>query len=158
IVVRNPEWTDRWRTLMARDLRYENADEIPEAFLKLDAVRNVSVREDGHVRAAVGTTTIEAPKPNGGSGDAPRREQATVSQEICTWTGESLGAPSMHDDENKHRVEVCGDYDLAIARAVDSPTDGRRPPPLREGRSYVFGARAYFLNGCGIPLKDAFHR
>src|SRR6185503_18015361 len=96
-------WEDRWRTLTARDLTYVNA--IHPGFLGLDAVSRVRDRDDGHVRVGVSTTTLTG-KPNTPQKpeETKGRQQVTVNPQLFTWTGESLGAPSMHGGQDADRV------------------------------------------------------
>lgn len=161
-------WPDRtrWRSLVARDVGYHTGD-IPEKFASDPLVTRTRGREDGHVRHA--------------RGEARYLDQnnelvvRTEFQTLFTWTGESLGAPSLHheacvNNENPDARTVVPrpDLDLAIGITYDLPNANRTPPaegqpapldrrpaPLREGAAYLFGARALFVNGCGLSLDDA---
>jgi hypothetical protein len=150
----------RWRSLVARDVAYHTGD-ISEDFASLPAVTRARDREDGHVRQARGETTFRD--------ENDRPLPLTVDfQTLFTWTGESLGAPSLHhetcvntDNPDARTVVPCPELDLAIGITYNLPQEDkkapidRRPAPLREGSAYLVGARTLFVNGCSLSLSDA---
>ena len=162
------DWPDstRWRCLTAREVNYPDA--ALQAYQQNPDVQSVSYREDGHVRAMTGTFVTQSP------GSDPN--QTTIDNPtLFTWTGESLGLPGVPDPRPPGQtlagsvpcapVAYGGDgtmvypdpnKDLAVSISFDLPSKGnRRPAPLREQRSYVFGARLYLTHGCGIKLDAA---
>jgi hypothetical protein len=138
----------RWRTLMGRDIGFG----IDPDFLAHDAVRRVRARDEGHVGHAVWT------KESGGSLDV------VTPVEVAAWMGESLAAPVNTGAPECREVWIDPACDLAVDVSVNlpGPPSGseldRRPPPLRFGRGYYFGARLKFVNGCGLSFDDAVKR
>jgi hypothetical protein len=157
------EWKnrDRWRTLMARSLGY--GGDIDSAFLALPAIKSQRSRDDGHCRAMVREDKLTVDNPGG----------KWAHEELFVWTGESLAVPHLNDVRIKRKyarcsestthpgIELCPD-DLTVTLEYDLPRRSeatyRFPPPLREGRNYMFGARLHFLNGCCLSFEDARER
>jgi|GEM_PF-5547535 len=136
----------RWRPLVARQIGYGAT--IPGEFLRLDQVRNVSHRDDGHVRPGLSQGGVRC-------------------EQLFMWSGESLGLP-VPDTKAESLPQKQGEpKQLRIPLAAQSgmlpidlefsfpPESERRPVPLREGRSYMFGARLCTMNGGGISFDDA---
>jgi len=146
---------ERWRPMSARKLEYKHRDLA--AFAKELAVE-VRTREEGHVRLARSQKDVQT--------DTGPRRQITAFQELLTWTGESLGTPALHHqfkvdetDPLKQEAPLDKTNDLGISIDFDLPDERDvRPLPLRERRAYVFGARAYLVNGCGVPFLNARSR
>jgi hypothetical protein len=145
-------WNDRnrWRSLMCRDVTYGERH-IPKAFQ--NAIQSVRDRNDGVVQpmAAVNHT-----------GDS---RIAVAHHDLFSWSGESLAVQALpkpresDEDEEGRTVEPNPDLDLAIDVDFDLPKETpRRPAPLRHERGYLFGARACFVNGCGLSLPAAIAR
>jgi hypothetical protein len=143
----------RWRSLAGRVVGYQDID---GAFLKFCA--DVRDRDDGRTMAA--TSKAEYTDENG------VKQQIHVNNQLFMWTGEGLGVPSLQHERVVHNelpdrqtAHADARFDLGVNLTFDIPhlqqDRARRPPPLREGRSYIFGARAHLINGCGVPLKDA---
>jgi hypothetical protein len=127
----------RWRSLVGRSLEFDGA--IDDEFL----AKNFNAeREHGHTRSPIG------------------RQPGTIlqRQEMFVWTGESLAAPAPKEREAQS-MPADSTNDLPIGMTYGLPTTNPRSPlslpPLREGRAYVFGASAMFVNGCGLTIDDA---
>lgn len=149
----------RWRPLVARDIGYpfsETRPNVHPAFIL--AIQPQRSRDDGVVRSMVGSTRY--------TDEQGTTETIKFIDELFTWTGESLAIPSLHQERLIHctlpepqKAYLDPRFDLGIDLTYDLP-DGsgdasRCSPPLREGYQYMFGARACFLNGCGLTLKEA---
>src|SRR5262249_21711310 len=92
---------------------------------------------------------------------------------VFTWTGESLAIPhvdELHVDRGSQKRGRVVHYpgiplypaDLTVDLIYDLPPKDddayRKPPPLRENRGYMFGARVHFLNGCCLDFAEARSR
>ena len=155
---RSRSWSDcsRWRSLVAREVGFPSSEGLPNVhpeFLATLGTRRE--RDDGVIRTVTGKTThIDEGIPV---------ETTKFIDELFTWTGESLAVPSMHHDVSSRDpriTHVDPRFDLGIPLTYDIPIGSdhdshRCPPPLREGCDYTFGARACFLNGCGLTLDEA---
>jgi hypothetical protein len=147
----------RWRTLVARSLNYGR--DVDRQFLLHDAIKRQRVRDDGCVRPMIRQDEAEYRK--------------VAHPELFTWTGESLAVP--HVDElqikpqqkgNRKVVSYSGiplaPADLTVDLIYDLPAKEeetyRKPPPLRENRGYMFGARVLLLNGCCLDFHEATNR
>jgi hypothetical protein len=160
----NDTWTDadRWRSLMGRELSFPGTPNVPEAFLK--AVSHLKERDDGRARSAKGVSKYKA-----GARDDQTETVVHHDRRVFTWSGESLGTPSMQHEQPVNVVDLgqqrvcvdpCLDLGINIAFAVPRGTQEgtlRCPPPLREHTNYMVGARACWMNGCGPSLDDARH-
>lgn len=148
-------WTnpDRWRSLMYRDLKYGNED-VPTEFQEANPAyrdRNDGFAQPTTAKNATDSFNLQAPY-----------------QEVFSWGGESLAVqalrkplvPVCDGDDPEERNTFPDPYrDLAINLDIDLPSEpGRRIPPLRYKRGYVFGARACYVNGCGLGLDGAIAR
>jgi hypothetical protein len=143
--------TDRWRSLMCRDLKF-GTRYIDSSFAKQ---HQIAAREDSHVRTPQGETRY---RDKGGELHVESKHE-----QLWRWTGESFGPPSLHGDgstvnQNPRKVKPNPDLDLAIDLTINLPAEddeARHPPPLRDGMSIVVGGRAYLVNGCGLRLDEA---
>jgi len=152
--------TGRWRSLTAKTVTYPNADDMPADYLNLANVRAFAEREHGQVRPMLATRQ--------GTSSLTGEHTAVVAahQTLFTWTGDSLALRARQDVAYKADINAPDNTwildpakDLAIDVDTDIPTSGPgRPPPLRESRAYMFGARARFANGCGVSLQHAVTR
>jgi hypothetical protein len=150
--------SERWRTLMARTVHHGR--DIDSAFYQEPSVRKQHERDDGHVKLMVRI-------PGDG---ALKRE---VHEEFFTWTGESLAIPHIEsaimpklakgqkNTIGKNEIGICP-RSLTVDTVYDLPKENeesyRKPPPLREGREYMFGARVRYLNGCTLSFHNAVKR
>jgi len=158
--------TGRWRSLVGREVGYFRPTEqngqattehrdIEADFLRSPEVRSRRAREDGYVQPM---TQLKE--------DAAGQVILEHHDVLFAWQGDTLGLPALADGDPKTGEPPLGATlrpnpadDLAIDVVVDLPADpARYPPPLRAGRSYVFGARAVLTNGCGLDLPDAERR
>jgi hypothetical protein len=177
----------RWRSLMARDIAYrarvDNGQykyrDIPAQYLALPGgVRRD--RDDGHTRMMTGSYEAALPDPGAPIGPPPGsptpvqpiKKQDVAHQQVFAWGGQSLATaaastrlPNAPENAEDPRV-VWPDVnaDLNVDLEIDLPhaprrgeTD-RRIAPLREGKSYVFGARLCLVNGCGLSFEEARSR
>lgn len=141
----------RWRPMLGRSLSFPS---LPKQYLS-DAApyRN---RDDGHVRES---RSEKQTSPFGKTGTVIEAQQTLFS-----WVGEGLGVPPtmerpIKDGQSCDTVWPDPAQDLAIDLGFDLPdTLLRLTPPLREGFGYLFGGRAYFVNGCGLTLEEALPR
>lgn len=134
---------DRWRSLVARELtfRYLGQD-IPRQPIDRD-------RDDGEVRHMIGVQNDVLLNP----------------QEIFVWTGDSLAVPVTEGGTPGNGYPAAGALQdlggnlppvtVTLRLPIDRPGELRGLPPLREGRGYVLGMRAAFVNGCGRTMEDA---
>src|SRR5258708_5160239 len=157
-------WQDRarWRTLVGRTIQFHD---LPQSYLA--AVEPVRHRDDGRAQHATGSGRFETENGN-------VIDRTTVNQDLLLWRGEGVGAPSFHQERQIYdnapiSPEVCvdGRFDLGVDLTFDLPqvvkTGGAKnsrkcAPPLRERRSYIVGARACFVNGCGVDFERASER
>ncbi len=134
----------RWRSLVARQVTFDGA--VDSAFV---SANYNDEREHGHTRSPVGVQ--RGTDAGGGPVDVMLNHP-----ELFVWTGESLAVPSVAEDQRAGRIEVDASTDLpvgityALPRAAKDAARGLMP--LRDGRRYVFGASAMFVNGCGLSI------
>ena len=153
--------SNRWRTLVGRIVGYPD---LPDTVLtRLEPTRG---RDEGRIRTALATGRYVTA--------AGEVETTFVNHDLFVWKGEGLGVPSQHNELKMHndyeitdQVVVDGRFDLGINLTFDLPREKRTvtsvdsthcAPTLRERRSYIFGARACLLNGCGPSATDAIER
>ncbi len=178
----------RWRTLMAKDLRFratlQNGSleyrDIPEEYLRSVEIDLARARDEGHTRLMVGTTTVQKEEasdpveipPDPPSPPAEIKTETVAHEQVFAWHGQSLAvvapseeAPRTPADAIDNRIVVpVPSQDLAVDLEFDTPAEARhgetdrRPAPLREGRSYMFGARLCLVNGCGLRFEEARSR
>jgi hypothetical protein len=175
---------DRWRTLMAKDLHFRVKSpsgnyqyrDIPEDYLRGINRLEIQARDEGHSRMMTGEITVQAEVPDDPIDIPP--PQPPVPPEIVprikphpqvfAWGGQSLAvaaaleeAPRAADATDSRVATPDPALDLAVDLELDLPGEpdsgqiDRRPAPLRDGRSYMFGARVALQNGCGLRFEDA---
>lgn len=149
----------RWRPLMARTVEF-GAEDVPAEFVA--EIKCLQDRDHGHTRPMTREDVLE-------DGGRTRAHVEVPHSELFTWAGGSLAVPA--SDEGTSETPCC-DLEMAHAGAgsvcVDPKTEldidiewdlsveeQERPLPLRYGASYLFGARACFVNGCGLPFEQA---
>lgn len=133
---------DRWRSLVARQISYGSP--IDPQFVR-DHYRDE--REHGHTR----NFPVSQPT-TGGAAIEPDHP------ELFVWTGESLATavPTPKGNsrlEAKDGEELPVDLVVRLVKSADNLHAGL--PPLREGRGYVVGMTAMFVNGVSISLAEA---
>jgi hypothetical protein len=155
LTTKNLKWPEssRWRTLVARTVDYDTHD-VHKKFLKANAIRSLRERDDGYVCPMTGQVKLKDEK-------GETKTQNTPHSELFAWVGESLAIPALGGD-NKiscRTTWINPNCDLPVSIDLDLPklekSRDRRPLPLRDGRGYMFGARLYLVNGCGLTLQEA---
>jgi hypothetical protein len=153
---------DRWRSLFGRTIDIDEALIDPQ-FKAGPQWTRVEARNEGHFSPM----TAEKGKT---AEDGHIVYDLDPHDALLTWSGESLAVPSRADGEasggSDHgapgtlRMSEPGVLPLSIKVSVpglpkDKSQTDMRPPPLRNGREYLFGARLRLLNGCGLTLDEA---
>lgn len=132
----------RWRSLVARKISYGSP--VNQAFAKAHYREE---REHGHTR----NFSVEQDS----SGNNPIEPD---HPELFVWTGESLAAavPTPKGNsrlESKEGEDLPIDLVVRLVKSADNLHAGL--PPLREGRGYVVGMTAMFVNGVSLSLAEA---
>lgn len=141
----------RWRPLVARTLEFPS---LPQKFVH--DVERFRHRDDGHVRVSASEKQSTLMGVRG--------TNVEVQETLFSWVGEGLGVPPtaekpVEDGQSCDTVWPDALQDLAVDLVFDLPkSDLRLAPPLREGYGYLVGARAYYVNGCGLTSAEALPR
>lgn len=130
---------ERWRPLTVRRVEC-TSDLIDEAFYDQAVVQEIAHHDHSYTVSPVRYL---------GNGVDP-----VTDQDLFNWSGSSLAVTGQARSE----LDAAAVLGIGIRYEVGHPPANERMAPLREGRGYVVGCRAVYLNGAGLAFSQARHR